>query len=799
MKLIPRMPPADCAPHRGVFAAIGRFSYRWHWFIVAVWSIAFVLGLVATFYLGDVLKSGGFADKDSPSEQAAAFIKERIDTGFTTLTVVFSSDELRAGGDDFQAAMRRALRDITPQTVPHLKQVVLPDAASAGQLVSADGRTAVVLLVFDASRYQVQRQVEDVRAALAKTPLDATVTGEPAVNADIVDASGRDLRVAESWALPIALIALLFVFGTLVASAMPVICGGMAVTVTLGMLYLLGHWFDVSVYAMNVASLLGLAVGIDYALFIVARFREELAAGATVANAVQSTVAHAGRSVFYSGMAVAIGILGLVFFPFSALQTIGLGGALVVLFSVLAAVTLLPALLGILGPRVNRLRIIRVSSKPSRFWRTWSQWIVRRPILFTVLALACVAIISWPITTARIEMPTATVLPASAESRQGYEVISRGFEMGELSPISVAVSWKGGGSAFDAERLTALWQFGRELQSTPGVESVTSIVNLPGVEALLPLLVFWKAAEPALQSGEPVEVGGLTISEEQIASLRQLVGLTVGDGIAVFRVAPDAEPSSAQASALADRLRAMQPPAGTQLWIAGESAARSDFFAGLYDRFPWVAGIVLGVTYLILVFLSRSLVVPLKAVIVNILTILMAYGVIVFIFQDGRWESILGYTSSGSIDAIMPIIMFCTLFGVSMDYEVFLIARMRETWDRTHDVDASVRSGPQQSGRVIVSAALLVVVIAGSFAFTSISMTKELGIGVAFAILFDALLIRMMLVPASMKLLGRHAWWLPGWLDRILPRLHLEEDADDVAGANSRVPLTLDGRPPARV
>jgi uncharacterized membrane protein YdfJ with MMPL/SSD domain len=380
-------------------------------------------------------------------------------------------------------------------------------------------------------------------------------------------------------------------------------------------------------------------------------------------------------------------------------------------------------------------------------------------------------------------------------------VISRDFALGQLSPISVALSWKGDGTAFDAQRMLALWRFGRELVTTPGVDSVTSVANLPGVDSPLTLLLFWRAAEPALRTGRPVKVAGFTITKDQIASLRQLVGLTVGDRLVVFRVAPKAEPSSAQASDLADRLRALQPPSGTQMWVAGESAGRSDFFSGLYDRFPWVAGIVLGVTYVILVFLSRSLVVPLKAIIVNMLTILMAYGVIVFIFQDGRWESILGYTSSGSIDAIMPIIMFCTLFGVSMDYEVFLIARMRETWERTHDVNASVMSGPMQSGRVIVSAAALVVVIAGSFAFTSISMTKELGIGVAFAILFDALFIRMMLVPASMKLLGRHAWWLPRWLDRVLPRFHLEEGpgADDVARANGRVPLTLDGRPPARV
>ncbi len=256
-----------------------------------------------------------------------------------------------------------------------------------------------------------------------------------------------------------------------------------------------------------------------------------------------------------------------------------------------------------------------------------------------------------------------------------------------------------------------------------------------------------------------------------MASLQQLVAGTTGKGIVVFRVVPTSDPDSSAASRPRRPAAALTPPAGTRLSIAGESAGRLDFFQGLYRRFPWVAAAVLLATYAVLVLLTGSLVAPLKAVIVNACTIAIAWGTIVFIFQDAHFEGLLRFTSTGAVDAITPIVMFCALFGVSMDYEVFLLARMHETWHATHDADASVAAGLTRSGRVIVSAAALVVVVTGSFAFTSISITKELGIGIAVAIALDALLVRMMLVPAIMRMLGRWGWWMPARLSTRVPDL----------------------------
>lgn len=754
-----------------MFAALGRSVFRHRWLVLVVWSALFLLGIAAIPFLGDTLKGGGFDNPSSPSQRAATLIKERLGTGFTMVEVVFTSPNLQATDKRFQAAQEKAMGKLHPGSLPGL--VEIHTYASTGQtaFVSRDGRTSVAVLVFAADEQRVQRLTERIRQSLQPTALTAYVTGSPAVNADIVRLSLRDLRVAESYAIPIALLALLLVFGTVAAAMLPVVAGGMAVTVTLGILFVLGQVADVSIFAMNVASLLGLAVGIDYALFMVARFREELAAGASVAEAVEITVGHAGRSVFFSGLAVAIGILGLVFFPFSALRSIGIAGALVVAVSVLAAITVLPALLATLGGRVNSWRILRVPTGTSRFWGWWSRWVLRWPVAALAISLLVIGAFAAPVLRMTTQMPTAAVLPSEAESRQGYEVLTREFDMGELTPINVALSWDGAPDPLTASRLPALANFGRLLASQQDVRSVTSVANLPHVDSPLALVFFWQAVKPALETGEAVRIGSREISAEQIAGLQQLAKATTAPGIVVYRVAPKADPSSATASDLVERLRRLTPPDGMTLSIAGESAARLDFYDGLTGRFPWVAASIIIATFVILVLLTHSLVVPLKAIVVNTFTILMAWGTIVYIFQDGHFERVLRFTSSGAVDAIMPIIIFCTLYGVSMDYEVFLLARMHECWRRTHNSHQSVAAGLTCSGRVIVSAAALVVVVAGSFAFTSISMTKTLGIGIAFAIALDALFVRMMLVPAIMRLAGRWSWWLPGRLNHRLPDL----------------------------
>ncbi|NLE73550.1 MAG: MMPL family transporter [Actinobacteria bacterium] len=785
-----------------MFHAIGRFSYRFRWLVIGIWALLFIGGLVATPFLGDVLKGGGFSSSDLPSDKAAALISQRLNLGPSNLVIVFQSETLEAQSTEFQALEAQALAGLTAQNIPHLADIQTHASTGGEQLISQDGRSSVAVLSFDADDTAVQGQValvrETVNASLAAgaegTALTAYVTGSPAVDADMSELSMKDLRTVELYALPVALLALLVVFGTLVAAALPVLAGGVAVSVTLGIVYLLARATDMSIFVMNTATLLGLAIAIDYALLIVARFREELETGSSVGDAVVRCTERAGRSVFFSGMAVIVGILGLLFFPFSGLRSIGIGGAIVVFFSVAISLTLMPAILGVLGPRINAVRIVpHHPVHKSRFWRGWTTFLTKRPWVVLVVSLLLILTVAFPVLHLKMDMPSATVLPGTVESRQGYDILDRDFDRAALSPISVLVTWDGGSPTLSMAEALPMFEFGQTLAATPGVKSVTSLFNLPGLDPAV-LAGSWEQLEQILSGFDmnalvggaaggdaaadllaslPPEglqlPGGMTISPEQLGQLMMLVRSSIGERAVLFHVAADAAPTSTEAQDLAGTLAALHPPAGFEVHVAGEAASQADFFQGLIGRIPWVVAYVLVATYLILLFMLRSLLLPLKAVLVNALTIFMSIGCLVFIFQDGRFQGILNYTSTGGTDAIILVIIFCALFGISMDYGVFSLTRMHEAWLETRDNHAAIRSGLIQSGRVILSAALLVVVVTAAFAFTRISLTKELGIGIALAIALDALLLRMSLVPALMCYLKRANWWMPAWLDRILP------------------------------
>jgi len=758
-----------------VFAAIGRYAYRRRKVVLAVWAAAFVAGLAGSFALPGVLKGGGFTRPDSPSQQAQGVMRERLGVGPTHLTVVFASDELDARGREFRAAQEEALTLVAGADLPGLIGIETAVSSGRSDLTSRDGRSSLAVLSFNAKLEPVQDEIPRIRE-LVRTPVLRTyVTGEAAVYRDVEEVSARDLRTAESATLPVAVLVLLLIFGTLVAAALPVVGGGAAVAITLGTFYLLARVFDLSIFAMNAATLLGLAVGIDYALFMVGRFREELDVGCGVARAVEETVRTAGRAIFFSGLAVLVGLLGLMWIPYMSMRSIALGGSMVVFFSVLSALTLLPAMLGVLGPRVNALRVFWSSGREGGFWRRWSTWVMRRPwpVLFATVAL--VLVLAWPALRLEVDVPGATSLPASTESRRGYDILVRDFDPSVLSPIEVVLTWEGDPDPLAPANLERLRAFGAELEGRDGVAGVTSIVTLPGVDTAEELSVYWRmvTSEAALGEGDTGDVSlweGMLGDQRRKASLA-LLERTTGDGVALLRVAPEATPASAAARELSTAIRDAPPPPGARVWVAGVPAGTHDYVHTLYSSFPWIVLFVLVVTGLVLLLLLRSALLPLKAVLVNSLSIAAAFGVMVWVFQEGHLEGLLGFQASGAIEADLPILVFCSVFGISMDYEVFLLTRMRESWLETHDNQASVAHGLEKTGRIVTSAALIIVVVAGSFAFTSIVITKALGVGLAVAVALDATVIRVLMVPAAMRLLGRWNWWLPEWLDRRLPHV----------------------------
>jgi RND superfamily putative drug exporter len=762
-----------------VFAALGRFAYRRRKLIVVLWSLAFAAGLVASLSVAAQLRGGGFTNPTSPSQQGQRQMQDRLGFGPASLTIVFSGDSLSARSPVFQELEREALSGVAGAGLKGLTRIRTATSTGDAGFISRDGRSTFAVLEFDGTTEQVQAQIPALRTALRPARLTTHLTGDPAVYAELEQRSAEDLRKAESYALPVAILVLVLIFGTLVAAALPVVGGGVAVTVTLGCFWLLAQAIDISVFAMNVATLLGLAVGIDYALFMVGRFREELAAGRTVAEAVETTVATAGRSIFFSGLTVIVGLLGLMIVPYMSLRSMGLGGALVVFFSVLAALTLLPALLGLLGPRVDALRVIGRSSADARFWRRWSDGVMRHPLPVLVGTIALVVVFAWPVLGIETAIPGATALPRDSEARRGYDLLQERFDVAALSPIEVLVTWTGDPDPFAPANFARLYAYGRQLESLPGVDRVTSVVTLPGIDSAAGTAAFWRSAQrsngqsahanlPA-SPGLPGILQGM-LGDRERAGARKLAAATTAPGTTLFRVVPEQRPASAATQHLAVAIEQAGGPPGMTTYVTGLSLTVYDFVHAIYSRFPWIIAFVIAVSGLVLFLMLRSVVLPVKAVIMNICSLLAGYGAMVWIFQQGHLEWLFRFSAGGAIDAELPVILFCTVFGVSMDYEVFLLSRMREEWDVTHDNILAVSFGITRTGRIVTSAALIIVVVGLSFAFTSIVITKAVGVGLAVAVALDATVIRVLMVPAAMRLIGRWNWWLPAWLERV-PRI----------------------------
>jgi putative drug exporter of the RND superfamily len=681
---------------------------------------------------------------------------------------VFAGSGLDATSSAFQASEKQALDRLNAARIPHLGGIQTYATTGSTQLISRDGKTSVAVLNFTAPLQTVQTEIDAVRQALKGGELTAYVTGEPAVNADLTTFSFRDLRKVEMYALPVALVALLFVFGSLVSAALPVLTGGLAVTVTLGGMYLLGRTTNMSIFAMNTATLLGLAVAIDYALFMVSRFREELHRGASVKEAAIVTTARAGRSVFFSGLAVMVGVVGLVFFPSPGLRSIGIGGALVVFFSVAASVTFMPALMGVLGHRVNSVPLIKLrAAQHGKIWQRWSHVVLERRWISILVAIVLIALVAGPAATMRTQMTSATTLPSNAESRQGLEILDREFDREALSPISLLLTWDGS-QAIDLTRAATLFAYGQQVSKQPGVASVLNPFTIGGFSDPAALVALWPSFQQLLNDPDRfaapqqgLTVAGQTITAEQLGQFKQLVRATVAPGAVLYQVISKDPPASSQSQNLVKRLIESGAPAGYHMHVAGESAYNYDFFKELSDWFPWVIAWVVVISLVVFVLLLRSVLLPVVAVAVNLLTIGMSYGILVLLFQGHAFEKVLRFTSTGAIGAVIPVVLLCLLFGITMDYAVFMLTRMHERWHRSGDNRDSVVTGLVQTGRIIVSAALLVVIVTGAFAFTSIAETKMLGLGVALAIIVDTLFIRLTLLPAVMGYLGRANWWWP--------------------------------------
>jgi RND superfamily putative drug exporter len=628
-------------------------------------------------------------------------------------------------------------------------------------MFSKDQHTVIaVVSVKDDPAIDAKQIYPELRAEVTSDVLAIQATGYLAINHEVNGYLQSDLHQAEFVSAPIAAILLMLVFGTLVAAMLPLGVGGLAVVGGVAATFALSHATDVSQYALNIVTLIGLGVAIDYSLFIVNRFREELARGSSVDDAVARSMATAGRAITFSGLTVVIGLAGMFFYQGTFLASMGYAGSLVVAIAVFYGLTFLPAVLSLLGPRVNSLRLSelwrRIRRKPTQttergpgLWHRLANAVMDRPLAVLIPVLAFILLAGSPFLHLRLANGDVGILPPAAESRVAYQQLTTEFPATDLNQFQVVVHYTNGSNPLSPENLSALYGVSQRIASLPGIR-VQGIVDPT------------KAPDPTATTRP------LTPAEQE--GIRQSVGKDI---VVLTAISSNPIPSDAARQQLKE-LRAIPPPPDAELLVGGFTAVDVDAINFILGQTPLAVGFVVIATYVVLFLLLGSVLLPLKAIVMNFLSISASFGALVWIFQDGHLASWLDFTPS-SIDPTLPVIMFCIVFGLSMDYEVLLLSRMQEEYQRTRDNRFAVAEGLERIGRLITGAAAIMVGVFLAFALAQVVIIKAIGLGMAIAVAIDATLVRALVVPATMRLLGDLNWWAPRPLAKLYRRLGLGE------------------------
>ena len=777
-----------------MFAAIGRFDYRFRR-ILPVLGLALVIGLNIWAARGSgKLIQGGWFIPGSQEQQEASLIAERFGQQPTTMLIVYRDPDGNAGSDAFQAKVKASLVDVLKD--PVASGLTTYADTHSPQLLSRDRTEALAVVNLTKP---VEDSVEDAsRLASEVHPSQGVppqITGIPQVYHEFNAKIEHDISQAETISLPIALVILLAVFGTLVAAGLPMLIAALAVPTTFAVISLLASVTDMSIFVNNIAIMIGLALAIDYSLFMVSRFREELRHH-SVEIAIERMMGSVGRAVAVSGVAVAIGLSSLTVFEASALRSMGYAGVITVISTLLFGLTVLPAMLAMLGPRVNRLRVplprrLRLIEDDSAaadrrqghgVWAWIAARVMRRPLLIAGPVLALLLLAGSPFLSLRLSTGSNLSDLPDTPARAGFVTLANDFPNGQSDPIDVAVTWSGVdlSGSLDPERQRVLQAYVGRLAGLAGVTEVQSALNPPPgssaaeYDALL--------AVPASQ--RPAQAAGIA------TYLKSFIG---GDTTRM-QVFSDVVPDSNEGRDMVARVRAIPAPDGARVLTGGLPSRSADFMSSFRSSVPVAVLIVVLVTAGVLFLTFGSVLLPIKAVLMSLISISASFGALVWIFQQGHLSGLLGFEPSDAIGAWLPVIMFAILFGLSMDYEVLLLSRIRERYLATGNNAQAVAEGIGITGGIITGAALIMVAVFAAFGLSSITFIKALGIIQALAVLIDATLVRGLLVPAFMRVMGRVNWWAPRWVQRAVSRLGLYEDADNVrhppVPSPERVPAT---------
>jgi putative drug exporter of the RND superfamily len=745
-----------------LLARWGRQVYRLRWWLAAL-SVLSLAPAAAVLARGAALEAETVLTT-TESGRAARLIARELPGQPVSFDLILSSATLSATDPGFRDQVQRALApliaDARVARVRTAYDVEPPEPA----YLSRDGRrTRVVVELKErasgATSLEFSPIPPEVYASLRRlvrsTTLDVVAAGNLALNHDFVEVAKRDLARAELVILPLVAILLLLAFGSVVAALLPLGVGVLAMVGGMAGVELLARRMSVSAYAPNIVTMIGLGVAIDYSLFVVSRFREEIARR-PIADALAQTMGTAGRAILYSGLTVAIGLLGMLVLGLGNIRSLGLAGTIVVALAVVYGLTFLPAILAVLGTRVNTLslplgRSARTGAG-SEFWHRLAEIVMAHPWRVFVPVTAVLLLLGVPFLHLRLGAGDETSLPRWAEARRGQELLRRQFLDGDTSQILIVVS-DPDGSPLAPGRAGQAWELGQWLGRQPGVSDVASVVSFPGL------------------SRDGAEQLATLPADRRPPPLAAAFSRTVGEHILLLAASTPFEPGSDEARALVRSIRTSHPPVEGQLLVSGRTAFDLDFMSVMAERTPLAIGLVVAATSVALFLLLRSVLLPLKAIVVNLLSISASYGALVWIFQDGHLSRWLDFTP-GPIQTATPIIMFCLVFGLSMDYEVLLLSRIREEYDRSGDSTRAVGLGLERTGRLITWAGAIMAGVFLAFALADSVIIKAVGIGIGIAVILDATVVRTLLVPATMRLMGRWNWWVPAFLARRGPVIY---------------------------
>lgn len=732
-------------------------KYNLQWLTVICWLLVAIACAIYLPNAGKPFKIENINDPRAESTIAQNKMEKQFPYSGSRIFILYNSNTYTAYDNIFKSEVTKSLT--SAKKLPFKHRIISPYENE--NQISKNKHAAYAVIQTDLGSQYLSTYIDKINDIQKPEKISMYIGGEPSYIADVHKLSEENLRRGELIALPISLIAMIFVFSGFLPALLTICIGIINVLIIVTILYLLAYQIDLSIFVLNIATMLGLGLSLDYTLLITYRFKEEYLKCFECKKTIVATLGTAGKSVIFSGMIFLISIASLIFFPINILYSMGIGGIVVVIVTILSSTTLLPAALSLFEKYITRtnVNLKKLSSEDTHNgrWYNFSLFIMKYPFTFLIPSIAILLMLGYPFLNVKMNISDAKILPTWTSSHQLLDKFDENFNPDELTPIQVVLTSMNK-SILSKNNISAIYDYVRLVSKDPRINRINSIVTIKDKLTKKEYQQIYSSSQLPFNEYQKKIFKSMANGKSTIISITSKYSKDDKRNFELVRT-----------------LRQQKVGNGISKLVGGNSAVIIDTMNSVYELFVKVTIFISIFTYIMLLLLLRSLILPLKAIIMNFLSLSVCYGMLVFIFQEGHMANLLHFKPLGFTDLNLPILIFFVLFGLSMDYEVFLLTRIKEYYDKTHDNNKSVAFGLERSARIITSAAIILVIVTSSFVTADIVFIKTFGLATALGIAVDASLIRLLLVPTTMTLLGKWNWYLPKWLDRILPQVNIDK------------------------